>query len=332
MVALEPKAESAVRVARAGTSRLRRLHEASGLGVRPLSVACLDHMRHQRVASAWAGAGVIAIAQLGCGGRSEDCDPQQVGCEGSESEPPITLYAPAPSPGSPPAATASGTVVPTPASPLPDWPAPVPDDTPPAPAEPGTSAVGAACPLPIEKLQPRGCFLASPYYADAATDCSDVWCRALAADPVSVCSPIAPVFGGGYHYPVTAAGVTLDVFFTPYPLDPSDPTPRKEDLGFIRVHYDLGLSDGVGFPVSGDAYLEGQEAFDAGLDLVDGTLFGTLTLDPHAPNVRGPLYHPSCERGLDELGNDVPGPCACVFQSTLMTLPIHVRLGPLQLP
>jgi hypothetical protein len=145
-----------------------------------------------------------------------------------------------------------------------------------------------------------------------------------------VCSPIAPVFGGGYHYPVTAAGVTLDVFFNPYPLDPSDPTPRREDLGFIRVHYELGVSDGEGFPVTVDAHLLAQEVFEAGLDLVDGTLSGTLTLDPAAPNVQGPLYHPSCERGVDELGNEVPGACACVFESDLVTIPIYVRLGPLK--
>ncbi len=197
------------------------------------------------------------------------------------------------------------------------------------PTAAAAAAVNAGCPLEAEKLQPGGCYVASPYYADGAADCSDMWCGSPWAQPIGICEPVASVFEGGHHYRVDA-GVVLDIFFSPYPA-PSNPTPSKESFGWISVHYELGPLNGdpLAPPVVVDAYLQGQEAFDAGLDLVDGTLFGTLTLDPGAANVQGPVYHPTCEPTVDAVGREVPGPCACVFATAPVTIPVFVRLGPL---
>ena len=43
----------------------------------------------------------------------------------------------------------------------------------------------------------------------------------------------------------------------------------------------------------------------------------------------GPLYHPACDFGTDELGRRIPGACACRFPSAVITIPLYVPLAPL---
>jgi hypothetical protein len=95
------------------------------------------------------------------------------------------------------------------------------------------------------------------------------------------------------------------------------------------LRIDPGLTLDTLQPVSLEVDLLSNEAFAAGLDVVDGTVIGTLTLDPLASGVQGPLYQPSCDSVTDEVGRVVPGPCACRFTMASSYVNLYVPLGPL---
>lgn len=135
-------------------------------------------------------------------------------------------------------------------------------------------------------------------------------------------------FAGGYHYRLPGGGYDADFFFAPIG-DPSDPTPRKENFGWVRLSLQLGDTREPPQSVVAEVYLEFDEAFAAGLDIVDGTIIGSLKLDPLARGVQGPLYQPDCTFVTDEIGRVVPGDCACRFESAALVVPLYVPLGSL---
>jgi hypothetical protein len=135
-------------------------------------------------------------------------------------------------------------------------------------------------------------------------------------------------FAGGYHYRLSGAGYDADFFFIPI-AELTDPTPRKEDFGW--VHLSLLLGDTLDPPQSVVAEIDllFDEALAAGLDVVDGTIIGSLKLDPLAVGVQGPLYQPGCTFVTDEIGRVVPGDCACGFPTAALVVPLYVPLGSL---
>jgi hypothetical protein len=135
-------------------------------------------------------------------------------------------------------------------------------------------------------------------------------------------------FAGGYHYRLAGDGFDADFFFFPVG-DPTNPTPLKENFGWVNLTLSLGDTLDPPQAVVMDVYLSFDEAFAAGLDVVDGTVIGTLKLDPLASRVVGPLYQPSCGFVSQDLGNTIPGDCACRFPSVAIAVPLYVPLGSL---
>lgn len=187
------------------------------------------------------------------------------------------------------------------------------------------SNLGAGSPIP--KLQPSSCFGASPYYEGGNAACTEVWCSPVWR-PIQSCSPVAMSFAGGYHYRIAGDGFEADFFFAPID-NPADPTPVKENFGWVRLRLDLGVTLDASHRVGMDVELFSEEAFAAGLDVVEGTIIGTLQLDPLARGVQGPLYQPSCDFVTDDNGRVIPGPCACRFEARALSVPLYVPLGPL---
>jgi hypothetical protein len=135
-------------------------------------------------------------------------------------------------------------------------------------------------------------------------------------------------FAGGYHYHLPGGGYDADFFFAPIG-EPSDWTPSKENFGWVRLSLLLGDTLEPAQSVVAEVYLVFDEAFAAGLDIVDGTIIGSLKLDPLATGVQGPLYQPDCTFVTDDIGRVVPGDCACRFESGALVVPLYVPLGPL---
>lgn len=189
----------------------------------------------------------------------------------------------------------------------------------------GCRSLGGGPPIP--KLQPSSCFGASPYHADGDAECTEVWCSP-ASRPIQSCAPVAVSFAGGYHYRIAGDAFDADFFFAPVD-NPADPTPVKENFGWVRLRLDLGVTLDASHRVGMDVELSVDEAFAAGLDVVDGTIIGILQLDPLARGVQGPLYQPSCDFVTDDNGRVTPGPCACRFEAPVLSVPLYVPLGPL---
>jgi hypothetical protein len=135
-------------------------------------------------------------------------------------------------------------------------------------------------------------------------------------------------FAGGYHYRLSGGGYDADFFFAPVG-DPNDPTPRKENFGWVHLSLSLGDTFGPPQSVVAEVDLLSDEAFAAGLDIVDGTVIGALKLDPLAAGVQGPLYQPDCTFVTDDIGRVVPGDCACHFPTAALVIPLYVPLGSL---
>ena len=177
---------------------------------------------------------------------------------------------------------------------------------------------------PIPKLQPANCGVATPYYYGSTAECTESWCS---SQPLSIqsCEPVAVSIAGGYHYAVTGDGFDADFFFAP---GSSSSIPVKENFGWVHLRLDLGTTIDALHPVSIEADLSFDEAFAAGLDVVEGTIIGILRLEPLASGVQGPLYQPSCDFVTDEVGRVVPGPCACRLPSSTFYVPLYVPLDP----
>lgn len=135
-------------------------------------------------------------------------------------------------------------------------------------------------------------------------------------------------FSGGYHYRLSGGGYDADFFFSPLG-EAVEPTPRKENFGWVHLSLSLGDTLDPTQSVVAEVDLMFDEAFSAGLDVVDGTIIGALTLDPLAAGVQGPLYQPGCTFVTDAIGRVVPGDCACRFPSAALVIPLYVPLGPL---
>jgi len=289
---------------------------------------------------------VLTVATLGCGGRSSDCDSLQTGCNPPPSLP-TTSSNPAPATPPPvqltqpdPAPSSSGEVVPITPTPVPILPPPRPPLPPPPglPPDPAAevlaaAALAAGC-APQSDGEPSApdpappsCHLASPYYSESSAECTATWCG-VPVRPIRTCTPVPMSFAGGYHYRLPGAGYDADFFFIPFG-ELSDPTPRKENFGW--VHLWLLLGDTLEPPQSVVAEIDllFDEAFAAGLDVVDGTIIGSLKLDPLAAGVQGPLYQSDCTFVTDEIGRVVPGDCACRFPTAALVIPLYVPLGPL---
>jgi hypothetical protein len=184
---------------------------------------------------------------------------------------------------------------------------------------------GSPSPRPAELAS--GCHAASPFYEGTVADCSQRWCERPAPPIVASCTPLVVSFAGGYHYLAQSADFEVDVFFLPVP-GPNDPTPDRENFGWLSLHVELGETH-LGVPVGTTLYLSASEAFAAGLDVIDGTLRGDLVLAGIEGRVEGPLYQPGCESVIDEVGRELPGECACRFASVVPSIRIYLPLGPL---
>lgn len=137
-------------------------------------------------------------------------------------------------------------------------------------------------------------------------------------------------FAGGHHYRVAAGGFDADFFFIPVSPEFLDSaSPAKENFGWMRLSLSLGEMLELAQSVVMEVNLSSEAAFDAGLDVVDGVIIGSLQLDPLASGVQGPLYQSSCTFVSDELGNSIPGDCACRFPTAAVVVPLYVPLGPL---
>jgi hypothetical protein len=286
---------------------------------------------------------VLTAAALGCGGRSSDCDSLQTGCNPPPSVPTTSSN---PAPATPPpiqrgehSSAPSSAVGPVPItpSPVPTMPPPpLPSSVPPpnpAAEALAAAAIAAGC-APQSEVEPSAadpapplCHFASPYYPESGAECTATWCG-LPVRPIRTCTPVPMSFAGGYHYRLPGGGYDADFFFIPIG-ELSDPTPLKENFGW--VHLSLLLGDSLEPPQSvvAEVDLLFDEAFAAGLDVVDGTIIGSLKLDPLAVGVQGPLYQPDCNFVTDEIGRVVPGDCACQFPSAALVIPLYVPLGPL---
>jgi hypothetical protein len=140
--------------------------------------------------------------------------------------------------------------------------------------------------------------------------------------------PVPMSFAGGHHYRLSGGGYDADFFFIPVG-EAIEPTPRKENFGWVQLSLSLGDTLDPAQSVVAEIDLVFDEAFAAGLDVVDGTVIGSLTLDPFAAGVQGPLYQSDCTFVTDEIGRVVPGDCACRFPSAVLVIPLYVPLGPL---
>jgi hypothetical protein len=206
-----------------------------------------------------------------------------------------------------------------------------PDD--PAAEALAAAAIAAGC-APQSEGEPSAsdpalpiCHIASPYHPESSAECTATWCG-QPVRPIRSCTPVPMSFAGGHHYRLAGAGYDADFFFIPVG-DLSDPTPRKENFGW--VHLSLLLGDTLDPPQSvvAEVDLLFDEAIGAGLDVVDGTVIGSLKLDPLAVGVQGPLYQPGCTFVTDEIGRVVPGDCACRFPTAALVVPLYVPLGSL---
>jgi hypothetical protein len=144
------------------------------------------------------------------------------------------------------------------------------------------------------------------------------------------------VWGSRAPHPQLHAGA--HVFRRRSPLPPAgrcpsgdlaDPTPRRENLGWVRLSLSLGDTLERSQSVVAEIDLSVEEAFPAGLDVVDGTIIGSLKVDPLAAGVQGPLYQPDCTFVTDDIGRVVPGDCACRFPTAAFVVPLYVPLGSL---
>lgn len=112
----------------------------------------------------------------------------------------------------------------------------------------------------------------------------------------------------------------------------------KENFGGLHLKLSLGDTAAQAQPVSMEVDLPlpppSPRALNTRMstspsDVVAGTIIGQLKLDALARGVQGPLYQPSCGFVSDELGNAIPGDCACRFPGATVVVPLYIPLGPL---
>jgi hypothetical protein len=274
-------------------------------------------------------AALVLLGASGCGGRAESCDSLQDGCNPPARAPTAVESTPARSDereGEPEAGPAPE--VPTPGVGVGD-PAPIDDiggRLAAAASRAGCSPLGDGL---RDKLQPapRECGIASPYYPSGSAVCTDAWC-AWVLPTISSCEPVPVRFAGGYNYFVESPGASAEFFFLPVGGLAAGVVPVRENFGWLRAELSLGATEG-GEAVSLRLELPAEQAFAAGLDVVDGVIVGTLDLGSLSSGIQGPLYLPSCGFELDELGNEVPGGCACSVPAASLELSLYVPLGAL---
>ncbi len=204
------------------------------------------------------------------------------------------------------------------------------------------------CELPDPPPAPGSsgqCLVARSVSTALTGACSESWCGEPRFPTLVTCDPVQMSFAGGYHYVLEGEGYVADFMFAPVNVGPDPSVAEREELGWMHLTFVVGETAEGGVPITWDAFLDSEDAFRAGLDVVDGTIVGTLSARILAQHAEGPLYHASCQPSVgsspdagpgdagsagDAPGAPAPDACPCAFEASSPALALHIPLGPLR--
>jgi hypothetical protein len=195
-----------------------------------------------------------------------------------------------------------------------------PSEAPPCPAV----APGGTTPRPT-------CMVASPIYPGQGNSCTENWCNMPSMPAVVSCTAVGSTLRDAYHY--TLNGDAFDATFTfDADLSRAGEYPTSDTFVSLRMALQVGVTNN-GTPIVDRIEVPAAQALAQGLDIIDHTIVGTLTLTPgdlEANQSQRPMYESGCIPILNPEGLATPGLCACGFGRVSLKVPVYLPLERIQ--